>query len=74
MNISEHLTMRLDQQQAQINKLKQALTACIDVCASQNKQLGIIETHTSINRLDWNIWSDKTKENGILADDLLSKV
>ena len=77
MNISEHLTMRLDQQQAQINKLKQALTACIDVCAAQNKQLGLVAEASGTQVFPykrWNVYADATTENGILADKLLLEV
>ena len=71
------LEAQLDRQQQQINKLKQTLEACIDVCAAQNKQLGLIaETNNSqvFPYKRWNIYADLITENGIQADKLLLEV
>ena len=64
-------------QQGQINKLKQALTACIDLCANQNKQLGMLRGRTNFDRLGngyMETYADAIMENGELADKLLEEI
>ena len=74
MNFTE-LEALVVRQQAQIYALKAALAACIDVCASQNKQLGLLGNNADLDKLDghyWDNYSEQTQENGILADDMLA--
>ena len=51
------LKQALDRQQSQINKLKQALAACIDVCATQNRQLGLVAEAASAGRFPIERWN-----------------
>ena len=77
MLVQDTPKVQMDRHQHQINKLKQALAACIDVCAAQNKQLGLIAEASSSQvfpQKRWDVYAASITENGILADKLLLEV
>ena len=77
MLVQDTPKVQLDRHQHQINKLKQALEACIEVCVAQNKQLGLVRdvnNTTTFPHEVWDIYADLITENGILADDLLREI
>ena len=76
MLVQDTPKVQMDRHQHQINKLKQALAACIDVCAAQNKQLGLIAEANNTQvfpQKRWDVYAASIIENGQLADKLLKE-
>ena len=71
------LTVKLTLARIHINKLKKALEASLDVSAAQNKQLGIIGQYLNgypIDKLTWDVLTDRIEKSGNLADEILAEL